>query len=165
ERGRDAGGELWTLVVLEADAVADVIALEVGQAAGPHRREGRLEETRGGNTGRDGLERGFDAGLDGVERALLPRVWLAHHGHAAHVRAIALVDAAHVEANELTRAEGAVARPRRRNRAAVADGDDRRIRRGLALQHFAFEHRHGLALRHAGLQHLDDGVERLLRDV
>src|SRR5262249_43666142 len=140
ERDRDTGSELGRLVVIEADAVADVMAPKLGQAARSGRGDGHLEHTLGRNARRDGGQRGFEAGLDGIEHGLLSPIRLAHHARTANVRAEPFVDTAHVEAHQIAWTERAVGRPRRGDRGALAHREDGRVGHAIALEDLALEY-------------------------
>ena len=86
---------------LEPDAVAGVVPAELRQARGAHPGHRRLEDGAAVHARPDRVEAGLDAGLDRVVGTLPARVGLAQHGHARDVAAIALEDAAEVEAHEV----------------------------------------------------------------
>src|SRR5437660_336822 len=86
---------------IEADAVAGVVPAELRQAGGTHPGHRRLEDGAAMHARPDRVETRLDPGLDRVVRALPARVGLAQDGHARDVAAIALEDAAEVEAHEV----------------------------------------------------------------
>src|SRR2546422_6734473 len=164
EQGRRRRVDRGRVIGLEPDAVAHVVALIVRDAVLAGHAHGDLEDVAHGHARSHGSHGRLLAGQRGrvVPRLLLARP--AEDGRPRDVRAVALVDAAQVAADEVAGPERALGGVDVRERGPLADRDHGEEGRGAAAQHLLLVDPRRLALGHARLEHPQDGGDAVLGD-
>src|SRR5262245_25122345 len=164
ERHAGRGVDGRRVVRLEPDPVADVVALVVRHPVGAGDAHRGLEDLVHGHAGLHGRDGGLLSVAGGVVVAELLLGRCAEHRGPRDIRAIALVHAAQVEADQVAGLERGVRRVDVGEGGAMAHRDDGKEGLGASADDFSLEHHRGLALGDARLEHAEDRRDAVLRD-